>query len=84
MGIALPFTGLYVSSPFMPVKVPHWFPWLSPLCAIGGAWLIGVWAMQGGFWVILGVAIVCAVLPFIVFRIACRLRNTGSGEHLNG
>ncbi len=68
----------------MPVKAPHWFPWLSPLCAIVGAWLVGVQVLQGGFWVIVGVALICAILPFILFRIACRLRHKSGSEPLSG
>lgn len=64
----------------MPVKTPNWFVWTSPLCAIMGAWLLGVHALQGGFWAIVFVALVCALLPYVVFRIVWRLHN----KFLNG
>ena len=57
----------------MPHKTPIWFPWLSPVCAILGAWLIGVNALEGGFWAIVFVAAISAILPFILFRIGFRL-----------
>lgn len=68
----------------MPVKTPHWFPWLSPLCAALGAWLLGVQVLQGGFWIILCVALGCAFVPFVVFRLACRLRYKSGSEARNG
>ena len=68
----------------MPVQTPRWLPWLSPLAAIFGAWFVGVRAVQGGFWAILCVALICAVLPFIGYRIWFRLRTKHQTEISQG
>ena len=59
----------------MPAHTPSWLVWLSPLCAILGAWFIGVQSFQSGFGTILIVSLICALQPFIAFRIGRRLRN---------
>lgn len=68
----------------MPIQTPRWLPWLSPLAAILGAWFLGVHAIQGGFWAVLGVALICAVLPFIGYRIWFRLRSKSQTEISQG
>ena len=56
----------------MPMQSPRWLPWLSPLAAILGAWFIGIQALNGGFWSVLFIAVVCAMLPAIGYRLVVR------------
>lgn len=58
----------------MPVKTPNWLSWLSPVFAIAGAWLVGVMMLQAGFWGILFIALVFALLPYVLYRIVHRVR----------
>ena len=73
-----------LSSLAMPIQTPRWLPWLSPLTAMMGAWFVGVRAIQGGFWAVLCVALVCAILPFIGYRIWYRLRTKFQSEIAQG
>lgn len=64
----------------MTAQTPRWLPWLSPLSAMAGAWLIGIEALHGGFWTVLFVALVCALLPAMAYRLVIRFRSRPSQD----
>ena len=44
---------------------PSWLPWLGPLLAAGIGAAVGEYGLGGGFWTVLGAALIGGFLPIV-------------------